>query len=108
MIKKLKYKVQNLRRRRDFSILDCFNEIDIFTSGSITHEKLKKFMSLNANCSDYTIISSIIKKTAPTKDYIDISDFYTIFEIYTSKKIIDYQTSVSELESRSNSKFISW
>lgn len=108
LIKKLKFKVQNLRRKKDFDILDCFNEVDLFSSGEIDFDSLKKFLSLNSSCNDDTLILSVIKKLAPLSKSIDISNFYRIFEIYNPEKNFHYQESVTDFESQSTSKFMNW
>jgi hypothetical protein len=89
-IRKIKQKVSQLIKCKDFDILDCFHEIDTFTSGSITLDNLNRFITNNIGPTDEKLIKSIIERLGSQEGIIDLGRFYNLFEIYSNQKNINY------------------
>ena len=112
LIRKLIQRVKTLRSTKDFDILECFNEIDVFGSGAIDEHNLKKFFSDNSKAvnSDPSIMQAILERVGGLNELIDISDFYRIFDIFKFNQNSQFFSlkSIDKGESSRNQQYLNW
>jgi hypothetical protein len=110
LIRKIKQKVKALVKCKDFDMLDSFHEIDTFTSGTIDFENLKRFLTNNAGFAEENIIKGVLERIGNLQGEIDISRFYNIFDIYSSKRNINFclPANVQKNENSKNNVYMNW
>lgn len=112
LIRKIFQRVKTLKGAKDFDVLDCFHEIDVFTSGVIDLDNLKKFFSDNSKVvsSDPNILRAVLDRVGGLKGEIDISNFYRIFEVFSFEQNMSAYglESLNSGESQRNKQFMNW
>ena len=90
LIRKITQRVGTLIRAKDFDVLDCFHEVDTFTSGRIEFDNLSRFLANNYGYVEESLVHAILERMGTSESQIDIGKFFDFFEVFSGGKKINY------------------
>lgn len=72
--------VAKIMARKDFSILDCFNEIDVYLSSKLTESSISKFLDLCGK-PGISLSGQILSRLSPSTP-LTLSTFHHLFSLF--------------------------